>query len=103
MLPTSPRFAARWMGSSCGTPACITPTRVSCGVQLIRMSSVMMRDLELLDELRSLVERQPHDPRVAAVQLGDEGRAPAPDRAAAPLAHPLPALPVRFAPRPPHL
>src|SRR5229473_7548195 len=96
MLPTRPRFAARSMCSSCGTPACITPTRVSCGVQLIRMSSVMMRDLELLDELRSLVERQPHDPRVAAVQLGDEGRGAALDRVGARLVGRLAALDVGF-------
>src|SRR6266567_732478 len=41
MFPTRPRLAARSMCSSCGTPACITATRVSCGVQLIRMSSVI--------------------------------------------------------------
>jgi len=27
-----PRFAARSMCSSCGAPACITPTRVSCAL-----------------------------------------------------------------------
>src|SRR4030081_1077540 len=96
MLPTRPRFAARSMCSSCGTPACITPTRVSCGVQLIRMSSVMMRDLELPDELRGLVERQPHDPRVAAAQLGDEGRGAALDRVGTRLVGRLAALDVGF-------
>src|SRR5258706_8653031 len=96
MWPTSPGFAARWMCSSCGTPACMTPTRVSCGVQLIRMSSVMRRALELLDELRGLVERQPHDARVAAVELGDEGRGAALDRVGARLVGRLAALDVGF-------
>src|SRR5258706_2661040 len=96
MLPTRPRFAARSMCSSCGTPACIPPTGVSGGVQLIRMPSAMMRDLELPDELRSLVERQPHDARVAAVELGDEGRGAALDRVGACLVGRLAALDVGF-------
>src|SRR5574343_487088 len=40
-LPTSPRLAVRSICSSWATPCCITATRVSCGVKLIRISSVI--------------------------------------------------------------
>src|SRR5712692_7048438 len=127
MFPTRPRLAARSTCSSCGTPACITATRVSCGVQLIRMSSVIYGQaprqgraacfdsrtsadasvsppgasssspgLEFRDQLRSLVQRQPHDPGVAAVQLGDERRRAALDRVGARLVGRLAALDVGF-------
>src|SRR5882672_394239 len=76
MLPTRPRLAARSMCSSWGTPDCITATRVSWGVQLIRMSSAMggrgYPDLEIFDQLCRLVQRQAHHAGVAAAQLGDE-------------------------------
>src|SRR5882672_8207741 len=76
MLPTRPRLAARSTCSSWGTPACMTATRVSCGVQLIKISSAMAGggypDLEFPEELCSLEERQPHDAGIAAVKLGDE-------------------------------
>src|SRR6266700_4653479 len=127
MFPTRPRLAARSTCSSCGTPACITATRVSCGVQLIRMSSVIYGQaprqgraacfdsrtsadasvsppevsssssgLEFRDQLRGLVQRQPHDPGIAAVQLGDEGRGAALDRIGARLVGRLAALDVGF-------
>src|SRR5688572_6409461 len=68
MLPTSPRLASRSMSSSCTTPEPATATRVSCGVTLIRTSSLT----QLVEQLAGLVQRQPHDARVAAAQLDDE-------------------------------
>src|SRR6185503_1754421 len=68
MLPTRPRLTLRSIRSSCTTPDPVTATRVSCGVTLIRISSVT----QFLEELAGLVERQPHDARVAAAQLHDE-------------------------------
>src|ERR671915_2089720 len=70
MLPTSPRLAARSMSSSCATPAPVTATRVSCGVTLIRMSSLT----QLVQQLARLVEGQARHARVAAAQLDDEAR-----------------------------
>src|SRR5688572_16241427 len=70
MLPTSPRLALRSTSSSCTTPEPATATRVSCGVTLIRISSLT----QLVQELAGLVQRQAHDPGIAAVQLDDEAR-----------------------------
>src|ERR671914_104591 len=70
MLPTSPRLAARSMSSSCTTPEPVTATRVSCGVTLIRISSVT----QFFEKLGCLVERQAHHARIAAAQLHDEAR-----------------------------
>src|SRR5688572_28962212 len=70
MLPTSPRLALRSMSSSCTTPEPVTATRVSCGVTLIRISSVT----QLVQELAGLVQRQAHHPRIASPQLDDEAR-----------------------------
>src|SRR4051812_27605041 len=97
MLPTMPRARARSTCSSCATPLCITATRVSCGVQLMRMSSVTARPsleasafrAEGLDQLRRLVERQAHDARVAAAQLRYEHSRASLDRVAAGLDHGL--------------
>src|SRR5918992_1118130 len=75
MLPTMPRLAERSMSSSCTTPEPVTATRVSCGVTLIRISSVT----QSVEKLGSLVERQAHDPRVASAQLHYETRAASPD------------------------
>src|SRR5262245_48948570 len=82
MFPTRPRLAERSTCSSCGTPDCMTATRVSWGVQLMRMSSGMggtgrasredTTESEFLEELRGLVERQAHHAGVAAVELGDD-------------------------------
>src|SRR5262245_5758614 len=79
MLPTRPRLAARSMSSSCTTPEPVTATRVSCGVTLIRISSVT----QFLEQLAGLVQRQPHDPGVAAAQLDDEARRAPLDRVGA--------------------
>src|SRR5215216_421701 len=75
MLPTSPLLAVRSMRSSCTTPEPVTATRVSCGVTLIRISSVT----QLFEQLARLVERQAHDAGVAAAQLDDEARGAALD------------------------
>src|SRR5258706_649719 len=99
MLPTSPRLAARSMRSSCTTPEPVMATRVSCGVTLTRMSSLTLtrtvpvdvllreparrRARQPLEHLGGLEERQPHHPRVAAAQLGDEARGRALDRVGA--------------------
>src|SRR3990167_4606738 len=88
MLPTWPRAAARSTSSSCTTPAPATATRVSCGVTLIRISSSLM-GVASLKQLRRLVKRQSHDPRVAAAQLGDEARGAALDGVAARLVAPF--------------
>src|SRR5678816_627372 len=70
MFPTRPRLALRSIRSSCTTPEPVTATRVSCGVTLIRISSVT----QFVEELAGLEERQPHDSRVAAAQLHDKPR-----------------------------
>src|ERR1051325_3104094 len=75
MLPTSPRLTSRSTSSSCATPAPISATRVSCGVTLMRISSLMRAE-----QLRGLVEGQPHDAGVAAAQLDHEAPGAALDR-----------------------
>src|SRR5688572_20787761 len=70
MLPTSPRLATRSISSSCTTPAPVMATRVSCGVTLIRISSLT----QLVEEMAGLVERQPHYAGIAAAQLDHEAR-----------------------------
>src|SRR3954468_1035931 len=70
MFPTRPRLALRSISSSCTTPEPVTATRVSCGVTLIRISSVT----QFVEELAGLEERQPHDSGVAAAQLHDKPR-----------------------------
>src|SRR5688572_33463144 len=70
MLPTRPRLAARSISSSCTTPAPMIATRVSCGVTLIRISSLT----QLVEQLAGLVERQPHHAGIAAAQLDHEAR-----------------------------
>src|SRR5919106_3805147 len=70
MLPTKPRLAVRSMSSSCTTPAPVMATRVSCGVTLIRISSLT----QLVQQLARLVEGQARHARVAAAQLDDEAR-----------------------------
>src|SRR3954470_7411667 len=70
MLPTRPRLALRSISSSCTPPEPVTATRVSCGVTLIRISSVT----QFVEELARLEERQPHDSRVTAAQLHDKPR-----------------------------
>src|SRR4051812_26287661 len=98
MLPTSPRLCERSMCSSCATPACITATRVSWGVQLMRMSSLMAPilprpapagDSELREHLRGFVQRQAHDAGVAAAQFLDERRGAALHGVGARLVHRL--------------
>src|SRR6478735_4062491 len=82
MLPTRPRLAERSMSSSCTAPPPTTATRVSCGVTLMRISSLTPLPLsaplgQLVEEPAGLVERQAHDARVAAAQLDHEaGGAP---------------------------
>src|SRR5512146_2491203 len=82
MLPTRPRLAVRSIRSSCTTPASSTATRVSCGVTLIRTSSLTRRT-HPLDHLGRLVQRQPHDSGIAAADGGDELRGAALDRVGA--------------------
>src|SRR6185503_8465755 len=79
MLPTRPRLAARSMRSSCTTPAPMTATRVSCGVTLMRISSLT----ELFQQGLGLVERQAHDAGIAAAQLDHEAPGAALDRVGA--------------------
>src|SRR6267142_5151072 len=91
MLPTRPRLAARSMSSSCTWPAASTATRVSWGVTLTSISSAtllaklssLMHGPHALEQLRALVERQPHDPGEAAVQRHHELRGAALDRVGA--------------------
>src|SRR6185503_14264186 len=78
MFPTRPRLAVRSTTSSCTCPAPMTATRVSCGVTLIRISSVMERS-ERLQQLRGLVERQADDAGMAAANLAHEHRGAALD------------------------
>src|SRR5688572_29443703 len=68
MLPTRPRLAARSTRSSCTTPVAVTATRVSCGVTLIRISSLT----HFFEQLMRLVQRQAHDAGIAAAQLDHE-------------------------------
>src|SRR5919106_4477925 len=70
MLPTSPRLAPRSIRSSCTTPAPMTATRVSCGVTLIRISSLT----HPVEELAGLVQRQAHHAGIAAAQFHHETR-----------------------------
>src|SRR6185295_19263876 len=91
MLPTSPRLAARSTSSSCTTPVPVMATRVSCGVTLMRISSVT-RACEAFQQLRRFVQRQPHHARVAAAQLGHEARGAALDGVGARLVVALAAL-----------
>src|SRR5688572_10121614 len=83
MLPTRPRLAARSTSSSCTAPAPTTATRVSCGVTLMRISSLTGMALALrrrsaprqpVEELAGLVQRQAHHARVAAAHVDDEAR-----------------------------
>src|SRR5258706_3911514 len=71
MFPTRPRLAVRSTTISCTCPAPITATRVSCGVTLIRISSVIERS-ERLQQLRGLEERQADDAGMAAADLAHE-------------------------------
>src|SRR5687767_15434267 len=77
MLPTSPRLAARSMSSSCATPAASTATRVSCGVTLMRSSSLTRADF--FQKLTGFIEGQAHDAGIAAAQLDHEARGTALD------------------------
>src|SRR3990167_5106048 len=79
MLPTRPRLAARSTSRSCATPEPMIATRVSCGVTLMRISSFTHRP-QPFQQLRCLVQRQPHRARVAAANLDDEARSAALDR-----------------------
>src|SRR5919198_4037809 len=79
MLPTSPRLAARSIRSPCTPPEPVTATRVSCGVTLIRMSSVTQAP-KPLKQLSNLVERQAHDAGVAAAELDNKARRATLDR-----------------------
>src|SRR6266536_646069 len=97
MLPTNPRALARSICSSSTTPCSSIATRVSCGVTLIRISCGIGggrvqdriyaapaaprfqsevfskdREAEARERLRGLVQRQPHDARVAAVDPAHE-------------------------------
>src|SRR5262249_13697556 len=90
MLPTRPRAEARSTCTSCVTPCSITATRVSCGVTLMRISSVAAmatRDLgskhgnvEPLQELGVFRQRQSHDTGIAAFYPGNERRGAALNR-----------------------
>src|SRR5512139_2892814 len=78
MLLTRPRHWARSMCSSCTAPRCSTATRVSCGVTLTSISSLMVegprsdREAEFPQQPGRLIQRQPHDAAVAAVDVRDE-------------------------------
>src|SRR6185312_4492460 len=78
MLPTSPRLEPRSTCSSWTAPCSVTATLVSCGVTLIRICSFIRSpsgysDSESREKSGGFVERQAHDPRVAAFDALDEG------------------------------
>src|SRR5512142_3321719 len=103
MLPSRPRLAERSMCSSCATPLCMTATRVSCGVTLMRMSSFMRpfyrmaqerpggsgrrADAEAAQQQRGSVQRLAHHARIAAADLGHERAGAALDAVGAGLVH----------------
>src|SRR5438105_15659044 len=58
------------MSSYCTTPEPVLATRVSCGVTLIRISSVT----QFFEQLTGFVQRQAHDAGIASAQLHDEAR-----------------------------
>src|SRR3990167_2396729 len=87
MLPTRPRLAVRSTNSSCTTPFSTTATRVSIGVTLISISSLMNasslvrasalpdRDAGLSQQLRGFKQWQAHHAGVAACNRFDEDSA----------------------------
>src|SRR5437868_6853321 len=99
MLPTRPRLAARSTTSSCTWPAVSTATRVSCGVTLTRISSLMGFSCggvpDPLEQLRRLLQRQSDYAGKAAAQLGDKARRPALDAVGPCLVLPFAACHVR--------
>src|SRR6266508_6264374 len=77
MLPTSPRADERSMCNSWTTPCSSMATRVSCGVTLIRISwLIAVRSqhgkADACQDLGHLEQRQPHHPRIAALQVLNE-------------------------------
>src|SRR3954447_4049890 len=86
MLPTRPRPVRRSTCSSCATPCWITATRVSCGLTLIRISSLTAgmgqwrSAAEFRQQLVSFVQRQTHYTGVAAVDRPNEHGAAALNR-----------------------
>src|SRR5512145_1872452 len=83
MLPARPRDETRSTCTSCVTPCSTTATRVSCGVTLTRISSVIAmgldQDVELLQQLRRFREREAHDAGIAAGHPRDERPRPSLD------------------------
>ena len=81
-LPRTPRRELRSMCSSCSRPFSITATRVSRGVTLISSSSLGVisdrpqRNAEVPQQDRGFVQRQTHDPGIAAGDSRDESRSP---------------------------
>src|SRR5512138_360170 len=75
MLPTRPRLESRSMWISWTAPCSVTATRVSCGVTLMRICSFIVSGHvlpERAQQVRRLVQRQPHHARVAALDALDE-------------------------------
>src|SRR6187402_162816 len=93
MLPTRPRSSERSRCNSCTAPFSTTATRVSCGVQLMRMSCMQRPgsegDVGLAQEPRGVVQRQTHDTGVAALDALNPRRGTALDRIGARLAERL--------------
>src|SRR5690606_29133309 len=98
MLPTMPRLAVRSTCSSCTTPCCMRAARVSCGVKLMRKSSVMERsakgrksggEAKTLEQCGGVEQGQAHDAGVAALEVFDEHRRAALDAVGAGLVHGL--------------
>src|SRR3990167_9747397 len=106
MLPTRPRLAVRSTNSSCTTPFSTTATRVSIGVTLISISSLMNasslvrsstlpdRNAGLPQQLRGFKQWQAHHAGVAACNRLDEHSAEALDAVGAGLVGGLAGVPV---------
>src|SRR3990167_5291710 len=72
-----PRLLLRSIYRSCTTPSCITATRVSCGVTLIRISSLILfglwnRIIKVPQQLDGFKQRQTHHTGIAAGKMLDK-------------------------------
>src|SRR5512141_1294505 len=99
MLPTRPRLESRSMWISWTAPCSVTATRVSCGVTLMRICSFIVSGHvppERAQQVRRLVQRQPHHAGVASLDALDEGACAALDAVAARLVERLAGQHVRL-------
>src|SRR5690606_21099515 len=103
MLPTMPLARLRSMWISCNMPFSTSATRVSIGVTLIRISSLMAKSraadqskghVELPQQRRRLEQGQADDAAVAAAERLDEHRGETLDPIAARLVQRFAGVPV---------